>query len=68
MELVTLSDTQKMSSLEIAELCGKRHNDVTRDIRKILKEAGIEGAQFCAPWKLPSGQTSTIYQDVNVIW
>lgn len=31
-------DTLTISSLEIAELTGKRHRDVMRDIRKMLTE------------------------------
>ncbi|MDD9331005.1 MAG: Rha family transcriptional regulator, partial [Bartonella sp.] len=30
--------TQTMSSIEIAELCGKRHDNVMRDIKKTLEE------------------------------
>ena len=35
-----------MSSLEIAELTGKRHDNVISDIRRILKEAGISSPEF----------------------
>ncbi len=31
-------DTQTMSSLQIAELTGKRHSDVIRDIRNLLSQ------------------------------
>ncbi|WP_375654138.1 Rha family transcriptional regulator, partial [Bartonella sp. CM92QHHN] len=34
--------TQTMSSREIAELCGKEHRNVMRDIRQILTELKIE--------------------------
>jgi len=42
-------------------LTGKRHQDVIRDIRNVLDQAEIEAAQFCAPCKLPSGQTAQTY-------
>ena len=56
-----LNPTQTMSSLEIAELTGKQHKNVLADIRNMLKELGIEGAEFSAPFKMPSGQKSTVY-------
>jgi len=37
---------QTMSSMEIAKLCNKRHDSVLRDIRTILKQAGIDAHKF----------------------
>lgn len=37
-----------MSSLEIAELTGKRHDNVLSDIRKMLEELGKRSADFSA--------------------
>jgi len=37
---------QTMSSVETAELCGKRHDHVMRDIRSTLEEAGIGLLKF----------------------
>jgi len=37
-----------MSSREIAELTGKEHKDVMRDIRVTLTQLGQTSAQFCA--------------------
>jgi phage regulator Rha-like protein len=39
---------QVMSSREIAELTGKRHGDVCRDIRKILEELEIDERKFAS--------------------
>jgi anti-repressor protein len=58
---VTGLDNQTMSSLEIAELTGKAHSDVVYDIKRILLEVGIEGGDFSAPCKMPSGQNTTVY-------
>ena len=38
--------TRTMSSLEIAKLTGKPHNDVLKDIRRILEEVEIGLGQF----------------------
>lgn len=35
-----IHDTDRMSSLEIAELTGKRHDAILRDIRNLLKQGG----------------------------
>ena len=51
-----------MSSLEIAELTGKRHDDVTRDIRKLLKAVDLKATDFSVPVKMPSGQTANVYE------
>ena len=50
-----------MSSLQIATITGKEHKEVLRDIRKMLNDLGIEGEHFCAPFKMPSGQNTTVY-------
>lgn len=61
MSLSTLQGQLSMSSLQIAEITGKDHKNVLADIRRILEEAGIEGAGFLAPFKMPSGQVATVY-------
>lgn len=40
MELIKLDNEIKMSSKEIAELCGKEHKNVMRDIKVISEELG----------------------------
>lgn len=50
-----------MSSLEIAQLTNKEHRNVVADILKMFLELDIEGANFSAPFKMLSGQSTTIY-------
>lgn len=37
---------QTMSSLEIAELTGKQHKHVLRDIQQVFAEVGIDESKF----------------------
>ena len=41
MKLMNMTSTMTMSSLEIAELTGKEHKHVLRDIRKLLSSTGF---------------------------
>lgn len=40
-----------MSSLEIAELTGKRHDNVIRDIQAMLTELGVSASKFGCTYK-----------------
>ncbi len=51
-----------MSSLEIAELTTKEHRNLLADIRNMLTALKIEDAKFSAPFKMPSGQNTTVYR------
>lgn len=46
-----------MSSREIADLTGKNHKDVLRDVRVMLDGLEIQSAQFCADYKDAKGRT-----------
>ena len=56
-----LNNTKTMSSLEIATLTGKRHDNVVSDIKRILEEAEIEATGFQGALKMPSGQIANVY-------
>jgi len=46
-----------MSSLEIAELTGKRHTHVLRDIRSMLELLGLTETRFGSSYTDPTGRT-----------
>ena len=50
-----------MSSLEIAELTGKDHRNVMRDIRNMLNHLGINSAQFGAQYKDSTGRSLAMF-------
>ncbi|WP_375651169.1 Rha family transcriptional regulator [Bartonella sp. OT172YNZD] len=52
---------QTMSSREIAELCGKRHGYVMRDIRKLFSELKIDLSNFAGLYKDSTGRTLPCY-------
>ncbi len=47
-----LMNNNTMCSLEIAELTGKNHADVMRDIRVMLEKLNIGVSKFAASYKL----------------
>ena len=55
------SQSATMSSLEIAGLTGKGHNDVLKDIRRILGQAGIAEGRFTLSYKDRSGKANKCY-------
>ena len=52
MNLTSLQNTPTMSSREIAELCGERHDNVMADIRKMLDELDIYAPDFSGTYLL----------------
>lgn len=56
-EIITINTAQTMSSLQIAELTGKQHAHIMRDIRKLL-EQGVQESNFGLSYiirELPNG-------------
>lgn len=56
-EIITITQAQTMSSLQIAELTGKRHDAILRDIRNLLKQ-GVQAHNFVESYiirELPNG-------------
>ena len=51
---------QTMSSVEIADLTGKRHPDVLRDIRNMLEPLGMAYEQFCSKAPSQGGRPVTV--------
>ena len=59
--LSNTSEVKTMSSLEIAELTGKDHRNVMRDIRNMLNQLGINSAQFGAQYKDSTGRSLPMF-------
>ena len=59
--VIESSNVLTMSSLEIADLTGKQHKDVIRDIRNMLNQLEIQSAQFGADYKDSKGRTYSCY-------
>ncbi|MFW9271829.1 Rha family transcriptional regulator [Glaesserella parasuis] len=47
--------TLTMSSREIADICGKRHDHVMADIRKMLDELNLNAPDFSGTFKTAQG-------------
>lgn len=50
-----------MSSLEIAEPTGKRHDNLVRDIRELFQQLGITDLSFEGSYKDSTGRTLTCF-------
>ena len=59
--VIESSNVLTMSSLEIAELTGKQHKDVIRDIRNMLNQLEIQSAQFGAKYKDSKGRSLPMF-------
>jgi phage antirepressor YoqD-like protein len=64
MQLLQLGgdNTQKMTSKEIAELTGKQHADVMRDIRKLQEQIGNESIFALVDYKDAKGESRPMYE------
>jgi hypothetical protein len=64
MQLLQLGgdQTQTMTSKEIAELTGKNHADVMRDIRNLQKQLGVGNTFALSEYKDSTGRTLPMYE------
>jgi Rha family phage regulatory protein len=60
-QVLEANNVLTMSSIEIAELTGKQHKDVIRDIRNMLNQLEIHSAQFCAQYKDSTGRSLPMF-------
>jgi len=58
---VKSSGTSNLTSVEIAELTGKRHSNVMRDIGNMLDQLKIESAEFCSAYLDIKGESRPCY-------
>ncbi|UNE54415.1 Rha family transcriptional regulator [Bartonella machadoae] len=58
---VNSATTQTMSSHEIAELCGKKHKNVMRDIKQIFNELKFEPVDFIGTYVDAKGENRPCY-------
>jgi phage regulator Rha-like protein len=67
---IALSKTQTMSSREIAELTGKAHKEVTRDIENVLSQAEIDERNFAHIYKDAKNRSYREYRllEIAKIW
>jgi Rha family phage regulatory protein len=61
-ELITITQSQTMSSLQIAELTGKKHQHVLRDIRNLIEQGCTETNFGLSEYIDPTGRTLPCYQ------
>lgn len=61
-ELAPMSSILTMSSREIAELTGKRHGDVMRDIRQMFEALGEDQRRFASMYKDSYGREQSQYE------
>lgn len=60
--MITLNnETKTMSSVEISELTGKRHDHVMEDIRTMFRELGVNAPDFSGTQKYGNNNTRTIF-------
>ena len=61
MNTLTSNQPLTMSSLDIAELCDKRHSHVMADIKNMLEQLEMNSAEFSAQYKDKSGKTNPCF-------
>ena len=60
-QVLEANNVMAMSSLEIAELTGKRHKNVLADIRNMLNSLNIDSAVFTAQYKDGTGRSLPMF-------
>ena len=61
------SSTLTMSSIEIAQLCEKRHDNVMADIRKMLDELKIQSPEFSGDYMDSKGRTYSCFYSQTLV-
>ena len=61
-EIAKFNNSKEMSSLEIAEITGKRHADVLRDIRNLIEQGANERNFALVEYKDKKGEVRPCYK------
>ena len=56
LDVITIEKDGRIGSREIAEITGKRHSNVVRDIRGMLKELDLDGLKFESVYLAGNGE------------
>nr|CRJ33597.1 Uncharacterized phage-encoded protein [Salmonella enterica subsp. enterica serovar Typhi] len=64
--IINLDQLVSMTSVEIAELTGKEHRNVLRDIRNMVEELNALKTEHCSKLSSPIGVIEDVYLKMSI--